>query len=213
MEQEDKRFVKFLFGGRYTPSDDAIIGTNLTDGELRSFKDLFDANERGRKAHWAKTNSIGSSILGQSLPTAMHQLTRQKLFELIESSGLNNCFRCNKPMTAQDFTLDHKEGWMHATDPPKSFWAKENHSWSHFTCNCIHTFGHPTKYVKKEIVKGEPSEKKETKAFRIPISLDDSIRDTATSLGLTKSDIVVKAVTEWLNNHQPDPPRERQPKP
>lgn len=187
----DEAEAQKLISERFTLGSDGYVHMNITTAEAQAMWD------RGRKAHWAKTNSVGSNLLGEPLGSASQKLTRQKLFDLIVGAGLNNCYRCSKPMSATDFVLDHKESWMHASDPVKSFWEKENHSWSHFTCNSIHTFGRPAKYVKRDYKKVKP-EKTVNCGFNLPISMSDSLRDTATSLGLSKVDIVREAIAEWL---------------
>ena len=60
-------------------------------------------------------------------------LKRKILFGLLQKLNLDNCIRCDAPMTADDWSLDHKEPWVDVS--PDLFWAEENIGFSHKVCN------------------------------------------------------------------------------
>ena len=73
--------------------------------------------------------------LGMSSTTARMRLTRDLLYKMVCDTGNNMCFRCGKPMTREDFTIEHKKAWLDSDDPPGLFFDLENISFSHMACN------------------------------------------------------------------------------
>jgi len=58
-------------------------------------------------------------------------------FLYVKSFG-NKCYRCGEALIG-DYHIDHKEGWLEAKDPRKSFFDVDNLSLSHPGCNASHT--------------------------------------------------------------------------
>lgn len=59
-------------------------------------------------------------------------LIKRCLFTFLKNSSLDLCYRCNRKMTVQDFSIDHK--LRHEGDSEK-FWDENNITFSHFRCN------------------------------------------------------------------------------
>jgi len=70
--------------------------------------------------------------LGMNPSTASHRLVKDILWSKIENEL---CYRCNKPMTRDTFSIEHKEAWLSSDDPLKSFFDLENITFSHLLCN------------------------------------------------------------------------------
>src|ERR1700722_171146 len=84
----------------------------------------------GRPNGW---NKRGGQQLGMSYSKATLILKRKILFGLLQKLNLDNCIRCDAPMTADDWSLDHKEPWVDVS--PDLFWAEEDIGFSHKVCN------------------------------------------------------------------------------
>ena len=72
--------------------------------------------------------------LGMNASTASAILLKDILFRYIEKDNIN-CFRCNSPMTRENFSVDHKEPWLHSDNPKDLFFNLSNVSFSHLKCN------------------------------------------------------------------------------
>lgn len=73
--------------------------------------------------------------LGMNPSTASARLVKDIVYSLIVKTERNNCHRCNKPMTRETFSIEHKVPWRHSADPVKLFFDLENISFSHLKCN------------------------------------------------------------------------------
>lgn len=74
--------------------------------------------------------------LGMPFGTACHQLRREILFELVREVKRNFCFRCGKAIeSSKDFSIDHKEPWLHSNEPKELFFSLTNVAFSHKLCN------------------------------------------------------------------------------
>jgi len=74
--------------------------------------------------------------LGVPFGTACHQLRKEILFELIREVKKDSCFRCGKQIeSSRDFSIDHKEPWLHSSEPKVLFFSLTNISFSHRSCN------------------------------------------------------------------------------
>ncbi|SRR6266403_1944074 len=74
--------------------------------------------------------------LGVPFGTACHQLRKEILFGLVKEAEKDFCFRCSKKIeTSQDLSIDHKEPWLHSSDPKVLFFSLENIAFSHRVCN------------------------------------------------------------------------------
>ena len=84
----------------------------------------------------SKTNTVKANQLGMSLGKANYTLHRNTLFNLACKLGLTTCFRCGKPIaTIEDFSIDHKDGWMYSSSPTTAFFNQNNIAFSHKSCN------------------------------------------------------------------------------
>ena len=70
--------------------------------------------------------------LGINYSTAQHRLKKQVLFSFIQAAELDDCIRCDDKLTADDFSLDHKEQWL---GNPDLFWDLSNIGFAHNKCN------------------------------------------------------------------------------
>jgi HNH endonuclease len=74
--------------------------------------------------------------LGMSFGKACHRLRRDLMFSLIQETGKDFCFRCgNKIENSSDFSMDHKEAWLHSENPKVVFFSIPNIAFSHKSCN------------------------------------------------------------------------------
>lgn len=73
--------------------------------------------------------------LGMNPSTASHRLVKDLLWNFIEQTGANRCFCCGRPMTREDFSIEHKVPWLDSPDPAALFFDLSNISFSHRTCN------------------------------------------------------------------------------
>jgi hypothetical protein len=74
--------------------------------------------------------------LGMPFGTACHKLRREIMFELAQEAGRDSCFRCgNKIESSGDFSIDHKEPWLHSEESKRLFFSTSNIAFSHRVCN------------------------------------------------------------------------------
>lgn len=74
--------------------------------------------------------------LGIPFGTACHQLRKEILFELVQEVKRNFCFRCGRSIeSSKDFSIDHKEPWLHSIEPKVLFFSLTNIAFSHRLCN------------------------------------------------------------------------------
>lgn len=68
---------------------------------------------------------------------ARFKLYRIILFNMLQHSGENICFRCGESIeTEQELSLDHKAPWL--GNDAELFWDLDNIAWSHAVCNSRH---------------------------------------------------------------------------
>ncbi len=72
-------------------------------------------------------------FLGIKYGTACHRLRKSLLFDFAVKLGYDKCFRCGEALSEKDFTMDHKENWLH--ESVDLFWDLDNISFSHLSCN------------------------------------------------------------------------------
>ena len=93
--------------------------------------------------------------LGMNASTASATLLKDILFNYVQKDDVK-CFRCNKPLTRETFSIDHKTPWLHSSDPVGLFFDLENISFSHQYCNSSASrrkaakHGSPTWYKNKK---------------------------------------------------------------
>jgi hypothetical protein len=73
--------------------------------------------------------------LGMNPSTAAHRLRVDLLFDFVIKAGYN-CYRCNKPLTRDTFSIEHKEPWLDSDDPVEKYFDLNNIAFSHLSCNC-----------------------------------------------------------------------------
>ena len=77
-----------------------------------------------------------SEQLGMFVSTAQARLVRMLLFKFVQTTGMDKCYRCGKPICSrEDCTIDHIEPWLHSDDPVGNFFNLDNIAFSHFICN------------------------------------------------------------------------------
>jgi len=75
-------------------------------------------------------------LLKEPFGTASAKLRKAILFQLLQETGKDICFQCEEKIeTIEDLSIEHKEPWMSAKDPIKSFYDLNNISFSHLNCN------------------------------------------------------------------------------
>jgi hypothetical protein len=72
--------------------------------------------------------------LGMNPSTAAHRLRVDLLFEFAIKAG-HVCYKCEKPLTRDTFSIEHKEPWQKAADPKAAFFDLQNIAYSHMACN------------------------------------------------------------------------------
>jgi hypothetical protein len=72
--------------------------------------------------------------LGMNPSTASHRLVKDLLFKFVSDAG-HVCHQCQKPMSRDDFSIEHKEPWLDSEDPAGLFFGLNNISFSHKVCN------------------------------------------------------------------------------
>lgn len=73
--------------------------------------------------------------LNENSSTAQNRLVKDLLFSFIVSSESNVCYHCNKPMSREDFSIEHKVPWRHAENAVDLFYNIDNIAYSHQSCN------------------------------------------------------------------------------
>lgn len=83
-----------------------------------------------------KSNSFNKKKiqLGMDPSTACHKLRMDILFNFVKISG-KKCYRCNKELTRDTFSIDHIINWLNSEDPKGLFFNLDNITFSHKSCN------------------------------------------------------------------------------
>lgn len=87
------------------------------------------------KARWLKSRQKKANLLGMSPQVARTRLVRELLFAFIVETGKDVCYRCGKQLSLEDYTLDHVENWLGASDPVTAYFDVTNIRFSHHSCN------------------------------------------------------------------------------
>ncbi len=75
-----------------------------------------------------------SEFLGENLGTASNRLRKMILFELVQQTKQDNCYRCGKTIeSVRDLSIEHKERWLDVD--VDLFWDMDNIAFSHLACN------------------------------------------------------------------------------
>lgn len=72
--------------------------------------------------------------LGMNPGTASHRLIKDILFTFIQEKGIK-CYQCNKSMTRNDFSIEHKIPWLDSENPIELYFNLDNIAFSHLSCN------------------------------------------------------------------------------
>ena len=68
--------------------------------------------------------------------SANYKLTRMIVFKLVQTQGLDICFRCGKKIeTIDTLSIEHKIPWLDSKDPICLFFDLSNIAFSHNKCN------------------------------------------------------------------------------
>jgi hypothetical protein len=73
--------------------------------------------------------------LGMPFGTANNRLKKIIMFDLVCKLDQNSCFQCKKPMTLENFSIEHKAAWQHNNS--ELFWDLNNIAFSHLVCNVM----------------------------------------------------------------------------
>lgn len=75
-------------------------------------------------------------LLGQSIDTAWYRLRKKILFDFVQKSNKDICYRCGEKITdIDDFSIEHKIQWAKSENPRENFFDLENIAYSHEICN------------------------------------------------------------------------------
>ena len=77
------------------------------------------------------------SQLNMNLSTASSRLKKLILFDLVQKTGQDKCFRCGELiLSADELSIEHKNPWLHSDEPEELFFDLNNIAFSHLDCNC-----------------------------------------------------------------------------
>ena len=79
--------------------------------------------------------------LGMNPSTAQHRLVKDLLWNFIETTGKNQCCKCNKPMSRDTFSIEHVIPWMDSENPLELFFDIKNIGYSPLSCNAADSRG------------------------------------------------------------------------
>jgi hypothetical protein len=81
-------------------------------------------------------NKKKNELLGEPHGTANAKLRKAILFQLLQETGKNICFRCGEEIGfIEDLSIEHIKPWMSAENPKEAFFDLKNISFSHLLCN------------------------------------------------------------------------------
>jgi hypothetical protein len=73
--------------------------------------------------------------LGMPFSKANYTLYRDIMYHLAIKSGLDLCVHCNKPLSRDTFSVEHKISWQNSDNPVELFFSMDNIAFSHLSCN------------------------------------------------------------------------------
>ena len=81
-------------------------------------------------------NKVKSEQLGMSFGKAANRLRKKILFELVQETDRDICFKCGKRIKSiDDLSVEHKQPWLHSNHPKELFFDLSNIAFSHTFCN------------------------------------------------------------------------------
>lgn len=99
-----------------------------------------------------KNNIKKTQQLGIPFGTACSRLRKMILFAFVKELKKDICFQCNLSIdNIDEFSIEHKENYLHSEDPVKLFFDLENIAFSHLACNSKKSRG--SKGFRKEFCK------------------------------------------------------------
>jgi len=91
------------------------------------------------------SNEVKESLLGEKAGTAQHKLRKLIMFDLVQQTNRDICYRCKRPIELiEELSIEHKEAWQSSPDPRKSFFDLDNIAFSHLSCNVANNKGKHT---------------------------------------------------------------------
>lgn len=82
------------------------------------------------------SNKNKYKLLGEPHGTAVAKLKKAILFQLIQETGKDVCYRCYEKIEhVNDLSIEHKESWQYSSNPREFFYDLNNISFSHVKCN------------------------------------------------------------------------------
>lgn len=96
--------------------------------------------------------------LGMNPSTARSRLIKDLLFNFVAQAGIL-CYRCNKELTKETFSIEHKEPWLNSDNPKEKYFDLNNISYSHQSCNSQASVDDRKKYYTSEEKKTAKSER------------------------------------------------------
>lgn len=82
-----------------------------------------------------------SSQLGMNHRTASHLLNRNIVYSLLVETGRDSCLRCNTPLTADTYSIEHLEEWLDSDNPIDKFHSISNIDFVCKKCNSTYNRG------------------------------------------------------------------------
>lgn len=86
-------------------------------------------NRRKKRKEHAKT--LGHNQIAH----ATRVLKNEIIWDFLLKTGATLCYRCNKPLTKQNWTIDHIIPWRNSQNPKLRFFDISNIAYSHLSCN------------------------------------------------------------------------------
>jgi hypothetical protein len=77
--------------------------------------------------------------LQENQRTASHKLNRLIFISLLAETGRDTCCRCGKQLTADTFSNDHMDHWLHSDNPRGKYFDIKNIDFSCKRCNSSYT--------------------------------------------------------------------------
>jgi hypothetical protein len=103
--------------------------------EWGCFRMALTQRER-HNANAKRRNAKTKQQLGMSASTAYHRLVKSLLFKLAKEAGKNFCFRCSTIIvTEEEFSIEHIEDWCNRKNACELYFALDNITFSHRSCN------------------------------------------------------------------------------
>lgn len=82
------------------------------------------------------SNKHRAELLGEPFGTATAKLRKAIMFQLVQETNKDVCFRCGEKIkTIEDLSIEHKKSWARAENPKETFFDLNNITFSHLKCN------------------------------------------------------------------------------